>query len=191
MDLNSFKSCLFISFHPFAEASAAQRYAAPGRVSVQTPCQPGVARHRSRGVACYLQNSKMPSRTAERQTHRGLANPRVVTVLAKAEVTRMKLYHTIEELPCSLRQELPETALRLYLAVYQRTWESCTMGGETGGEGLAESAHEAAMLAVQRRFDKDEQGQWRQSPVGEAIDPDKLEGLAPDVDSDVDPIDDN
>ena len=94
---------------------------------------------------------------------------------------RMKPYRKIEELPPALRNELPEAAQRLYLAVYQRTWETCAMGGDGGAQDFAGTAHEAAMLAVQGQFDKDERGDWQQSSVGDEIDSDKLEGTAPDV----------
>ena len=93
----------------------------------------------------------------------------------------MKPYQKVEELPQSLRNELPDLAQQMYLAVYQRTWETCAMGGETREKELTETAHEAAMLAVQQRFDKDESGRWRQLPLDDDIDPDKLEGTAPDV----------
>jgi cation transport regulator ChaB len=91
----------------------------------------------------------------------------------------MHRYRNLEDLPQALRNELPELAQRLYLAVYQRVWETTSMGGEKSEDELADTAHEAAMLEVQRRFDKDEQGNWVQAPVGDEIDRDKLEGGAP------------
>ena len=91
-------------------------------------------------------------------------------------------YHELEDLPQSLRDELPENALRMYLAVYRRVWETTAMSGETADDALDETAHEAAMLEVQRRFEKDDQGRWVQSPVDEDIGIDKLEGGAPDAD---------
>jgi cation transport regulator len=94
----------------------------------------------------------------------------------------VKPYRKLEDLPQSLRNELPELAQRLYLAVYQRVWETTTMGGETAAQRLADTAHEAAMLEVERRFERDEQGGWVQAPVGDEIDKDKLEGGVPDAD---------
>lgn len=94
----------------------------------------------------------------------------------------MDQYRNLEDLPQSLRNELPELAQRMYLAVYQRVWETTAMGGEESEDKLADTAHEAAMLEVQRRFDRDEQGNWVQAPVGDEIDRDKLEGGAPDSD---------
>lgn len=89
-------------------------------------------------------------------------------------------YETLADLPQSLKQELPELAQRTYLATYRETWSKCHMGGVTGEAELAQKAHDAAMLAVQRQFEKDEHGRWRQAPVGAEVDPDKLEGRAPD-----------
>jgi cation transport regulator ChaB len=92
----------------------------------------------------------------------------------------MEQYKAIEDLPRSLRNALPEDAQRMYLAVYQRVWETSAMGGNKSDEQLADTAHEAAMLEVQRRFEKDEKGNWVQAPIGDDIDRDKLEGGAPD-----------
>jgi cation transport regulator len=93
---------------------------------------------------------------------------------------RMKPYRTLEELPQSLRNELPENAQRMYLAVYQRVWETAGMGGGRSDGERAATAHDAAIFEVQRRFEKDEQGEWVQAPVDDEIDRDKLEGGAPD-----------
>jgi cation transport regulator ChaB len=92
----------------------------------------------------------------------------------------MKHYETLEDLPRSLREELPERAQHIYLAKYRETWTKCHMGGVTSETELAALAHDAGMLAVEGQFEKDERGRWRDAPVGSAIDPDKLEGRAPD-----------
>ena len=91
-------------------------------------------------------------------------------------------YQELDDLPQSLRRKLPENAQRMYLAVYRRVWETTAMSGERADSELDETAHEAAMLEVQRRFEKDDQGNWVQAPVDESIDPDKLEGGVPDAD---------
>jgi cation transport regulator ChaB len=96
----------------------------------------------------------------------------------------MKPFRTLEELPRSLRSELPENAQRMYLAVYQRVWETTAMGGETSEAALAETAHQAAILEVGQRFEKDEEMKWVQAPVDDAIDRDKLEGGSPGKDTD-------
>jgi cation transport regulator ChaB len=96
----------------------------------------------------------------------------------------MKPHRTMDELPQSLRNELPEGAQRMYLAVYQRVWETASMGGETSKDTLARIAHDAALLEVGRRFERDEQGRWSQAAVDDEIDRDKLEGGAPDTEKD-------
>jgi cation transport regulator ChaB len=89
-------------------------------------------------------------------------------------------YETLDDLPRSLRDELPELAQHTYLQTYRRTWNKCRMGGMDDEEELARTAHDAAMLAVQGQFEKDEQGRWVHGPVAAEIHPDKLEGGAPD-----------
>lgn len=92
----------------------------------------------------------------------------------------MKHYETLDDLPRSLRRELPDLAQREYLAVYRKTWTRCQMGGITDEAELARRAHGAAMLEVERQFERDENGRWREVPVGTEIDRDKIEGKAPD-----------
>jgi cation transport regulator ChaB len=94
----------------------------------------------------------------------------------------MARYRNLEDLPQSLRNELPELAQRMYLGVYQRVWETTAMGGEKSEAKLADTAHHAAMLEVQQRFDRDERGNWVQAPVGDEIDTNKLKGGTPDSD---------
>lgn len=93
----------------------------------------------------------------------------------------MQEYRKLGDLPQSMRDELPEKAQHMYLAVYQRVWETEAMGGDRSPEKIGNKAHEAAMLEVQRRFDRDEQGNWVEAPVGDEIDTDKLEGGVPDA----------
>jgi cation transport regulator ChaB len=91
----------------------------------------------------------------------------------------MKNYQRVEDLPQALKDELPELAQQLYLAVYGTTWEKCAMGGDAGEDELARKSHEAAMRAVEEKFEKDERGRWRHAPAGAAIDRDKLKGEKP------------
>jgi cation transport regulator ChaB len=89
-------------------------------------------------------------------------------------------YETLDDLPRSLREELPELAQQTYLYAYRRTWNGARMSGVEDEEELARTAHDAAMLAVRGQFEKNERGRWVHAPVGDAIDRDKLEGGAPD-----------
>ena len=83
-------------------------------------------------------------------------------------------YASLADLPQSLKDKLPEMAQRTYLSVYQRVWEKCRMGGVESEDELAHTAHEAAMLAVQSQFRKDEQGRWHNAPAGDDLRPDEL-----------------
>lgn len=83
-------------------------------------------------------------------------------------------YASLADLPQSLKDELPEMAQRTYLSTYQRVWEKCHMGGVESEDELAHTAHEAAMLAVESQFEKDERGRWRNAPVGSEVRPDEL-----------------
>ncbi len=82
-------------------------------------------------------------------------------------------YETPDDLPQKIKQELPEKAQELYVAVYRRTWEECHMGDEGSDSDLAQTAHGAAMLAVESKFEKHE-GRWEAAPVGAEIETDKL-----------------
>jgi cation transport regulator ChaB len=84
-----------------------------------------------------------------------------------------KQYKTLDDLPKKIKQELSAEAQELYVAVYRRTWEECHMAGEATDSDLAETAHGAAMLAVESKFEKRD-GQWHSAPVGSEIESDKL-----------------
>jgi hypothetical protein len=49
------------------------------------------------------------------------------------------------------------------------------MSGGTDEEALSEAAHEAGLFAVERQFEQDGEGHWRQAPVGEEMDPDDMD----------------
>lgn len=89
-------------------------------------------------------------------------------------------YESLDDLPQSLKDELPDLAQRTYLSTYRRVWEKCRMGGVEDEDELAHTSHDAAMLAVQGQFEKDERGRWVHAPVASEIDSDKLEGGTPD-----------
>lgn len=70
----------------------------------------------------------------------------------------MPRYETLEDLPKELKRNLPKEARELYLAIHRRTWEECRMGGNSSEKKLVDTAHDAAMLAVQEKFEKDRKG---------------------------------
>ncbi|NBD36839.1 MAG: cation transport regulator ChaB [Chloroflexi bacterium] len=69
-------------------------------------------------------------------------------------------YEKIEDLPESLRNDLPDEAQEIYLEAYQKSWDSFKeeMGGDLGQEAVA---HRDAMHAVKQEFVEDkEKGLW-------------------------------
>lgn len=88
-------------------------------------------------------------------------------------------YESLDDLPGSLKRELPDMAQHTYLSTYRRVWEKCRMGGAEDENELARTAHDAAMLAVEQHFEKDENGHWVHAPVASEIDPEKLRGGTP------------
>lgn len=64
-------------------------------------------------------------------------------------------YRTIEELPESVREHLPEHAQEIYRAAFNSAWE------EYGHDEAR--AHRIAWGAVKREYHKDQKGQWVRS----------------------------
>ncbi len=61
-------------------------------------------------------------------------------------------YVSIEELPGSVREHLPEHAQEIYRAAFNSAWE---------GYGHDEArAHRVAWGAVEKEYHKDEKGRW-------------------------------
>ncbi len=78
-----------------------------------------------------------------------------------------KLYRTTDELPALLRKTLPEDAQELYVAVFNRTWETLAAGEEKDDVNITARAHLSAQMSVDAEFTRDEQGCWHHDPVGE------------------------
>jgi cation transport regulator len=79
------------------------------------------------------------------------------------------------DLPENLRRELPRGAQEIYLAAYDQTQEKCAASEEYQDEkSIAETAHKAALLAVEMEYEEDEHGRWRKAPIGEAMDKSKI-----------------
>ncbi len=77
----------------------------------------------------------------------------------------------LPDLPKNLRHELPRHAQQLYQAAYDRVYETSRASGEDhDAQALAETAHKAALLAVEMEYEKDEQGRWRRAPISEDMD---------------------
>lgn len=77
------------------------------------------------------------------------------------------MFQSTRELPAVLRANLPREAQELYRAAYNRTWEILAAGEKTNRRLMSADAHQAARLAVEYEFSRDEQGNWHRNPVGE------------------------
>lgn len=84
----------------------------------------------------------------------------------------MSNYEELEDLPSTIREQMPLEAQQLYLAAFRRKRETMKMSGEEHEEALSEAAHEAGLFAVEQQFEQDQEGRWQQAPVGKDMDPD-------------------
>jgi cation transport regulator len=68
-------------------------------------------------------------------------------------------YESVEDIPETLQDVLPEEAQQIYLEVYQEAWDDYTEGegGELSRDGVA---HRQAMHAVRQEFVQSKDGQW-------------------------------
>lgn len=72
-------------------------------------------------------------------------------------------YRTINDLPESVRDNVPQHAQEIYLAAFNSAWEQYDQPGERrGDDSREETAHQVAWAAVKRKYQKDEKsGKWR------------------------------
>ncbi|MBN8637302.1 MAG: ChaB family protein [Anaerolineae bacterium] len=72
-------------------------------------------------------------------------------------------YRTINDLPDSVRDNVPEHAQEIYLAAFNSAWEQYDQPSERRGDDTREeTAHQVAWAAVKRKYQKDEKsGKWR------------------------------
>lgn len=72
-------------------------------------------------------------------------------------------YKRIEDLPDSVRDNVPKHAQEIYLAAYNSAWEQYDEPEERrGGADREETAHKVAWAAVKQKYDKDEKtGKWK------------------------------
>lgn len=78
----------------------------------------------------------------------------------------------LPDLPDDLRHELPRRAQEIYQAAYNRVYETSMASGEdhNAQSTAAARAHQAALLAVEMEYQKDEQSRWRRAPISEDMD---------------------
>ncbi len=72
-------------------------------------------------------------------------------------------YKRIQDLPDSVRGNVPKHAQEIYLAAYNSAWEQYDEPEERrGGADREETAHKVAWAAVKKKYDKDEKtGEWK------------------------------
>ncbi|MFB3763733.1 MAG: ChaB family protein [Methanotrichaceae archaeon] len=72
-------------------------------------------------------------------------------------------YRRIDELPASVRENLPEHAQEIYLKAFNNAWEEYANPKDRKGDASREeTAHKVAWSAVKQVYEKDERsGKWR------------------------------
>jgi cation transport regulator len=71
-------------------------------------------------------------------------------------------YNKIDELPDSVKDNLPKHAQEIYRAAFNSAWEQYDEPEERrGGASREETAHKVAWSAVKKEYEKDEKsGEW-------------------------------
>jgi cation transport regulator len=72
-------------------------------------------------------------------------------------------YDSIEELPDSVRKNLPRHAQEIYMEAYNNAWEQyADPKARRGKESREEVSHKVAWAAVKQKYEKDEKsGEWK------------------------------
>ncbi|WFN36087.1 ChaB family protein [Methanomicrobium antiquum] len=72
-------------------------------------------------------------------------------------------YETIEELPESVKNNLPKHAREIYFAAFNNAWDLYSDPKERRGDASREeTAHKVAWAAVKNEYEKDENtGRWK------------------------------
>jgi cation transport regulator len=72
-------------------------------------------------------------------------------------------YNSTQDLPESVREHLPKHAQEIYQEAYNHAWEEYKDPGERRGQESRETvAHKVAWSAVEKKYQKDESGRWRE-----------------------------
>jgi len=70
-------------------------------------------------------------------------------------------YNRVNELPESVRDNLPKHAQEIYMAAYNSAWEQYDKPSERQGDrSREETAHAVAWAAVKNKYEKNQQGRW-------------------------------
>ncbi len=70
-------------------------------------------------------------------------------------------YSTLQELPDTVKKELPEHAQEIYKEAFNNAWNQYRSPSERrGNESQEETAHKVAWAAVKKEYHKDSGGRW-------------------------------
>ncbi len=72
-------------------------------------------------------------------------------------------YETIDELPESVKENLPKHAREIYLAAFNNAWDQYSDPEDRRGDASREeTAHKVAWAAVKNEYEKDtKMGKWK------------------------------
>jgi cation transport regulator len=74
-------------------------------------------------------------------------------------------YQNLADLPDSVRDNLPKHAQEIYKEAYNSAWEEYTdPSSRRDGASREEVAHRVAWAAVKKKYEKDDQGDWKPQP---------------------------
>lgn len=71
-------------------------------------------------------------------------------------------YESVDDLPASVRDNLPQHAREVYLAAFNNAWEEYKNAEDRkGGASREEVAHKVAWSAVKNKYEKKKDGTWK------------------------------
>jgi cation transport regulator len=72
-------------------------------------------------------------------------------------------YQTVNELPASVKDNLPKHAQEIYMEAFNSAWDQYDQPHERRGDASREeTAHKVAWAAVKKTYEKDEKsGEWK------------------------------
>lgn len=73
-------------------------------------------------------------------------------------------YDTLDELPASVRDNVPKHAQEIYRAAYNNAWKEYKDAGDRrGNESREEVAHKVAWSAVKQKYSKGDDDKWHRN----------------------------
>ncbi|MCB0089788.1 MAG: putative cation transport regulator ChaB [Caldilineaceae bacterium] len=70
-------------------------------------------------------------------------------------------YHSVAELPDSVKDNLPKHAQEIYKEAYNSAWDEYKDAADRRGDASREeTAHRVAWAAVKQKYEKNDDGKW-------------------------------